>query len=65
MKLEEKTYDTLRDENAALRRRLEEAEEMITAISGGEVDAFLVQNEGDEEVLVLDGADRPYRLIIE
>jgi len=65
MKLEEKTYDTLRDENAALRRRLEEAEEMITAISGGEVDAFLVRNDGDEQVLVLDGADRPYRLIIE
>ena len=65
MKLEEKTIDMLREENAALRRRLEEAEEMITAISGGEVDAFLVRNEGDEQVLVLDGADRPYRLIIE
>ena len=65
MKLEHDTVDGLREENAALRRRLEEAEELIAAISGGEVDAFLVRDEGDEQVLVLDGADRPYRMIIE
>ena len=65
MKLGENTSDTLREENTALRRRLEEAEEVIAAISGGEVDAFLVRAQDDEQVLVLDGADRPYRLIIE
>ena len=52
--------------NARLRARLEDAEATIRAIRGGEVDAFLVsQGPDDDRVLVLDGVDRPYRLMIE
>ena len=55
----------LREENAALRHRLEEAEATLRAISHDEVDAFLVRRGAEEQVLVLDGVDRPYRLLIE
>ena len=48
-----------------LRQRLEDAEATIRAISGGEVDAFLVRQGAEDQVLVLDGVDRPYRLLIE
>ena len=57
--------DQTLDENEELRRRLEEAEATIRAISGGEVDAFIVRKGADDQVLVLDGVDRPYRLLIE
>jgi PAS domain S-box-containing protein len=55
----------LQKENEELRRRLEEAEDTIRAISGGEVDAFVVTGEQDAEVLTLGTADRPYRLLVE
>jgi PAS domain S-box-containing protein len=59
------TVEQLRRENEALRRRLEEAEDTIRAISGGEVDAFGVSSGPAEEVLTLGTADRPYRLLVE
>jgi PAS domain S-box-containing protein len=59
------TPEGLRRENDDLRQRLEEAEATIRAISGGEVDAFLVRQGAEDQVLVLDGVDRPYRLLIE
>src|SRR5262245_50435142 len=60
------SLDSLNRENDELRRRLDEAESIVRAISKHEVDAFVVQQEGEEEgVLVLDGVDRPYRLLIE
>ena len=59
------TPDDLLRENAALRHRLEEAEATVRAISSGEVDAFLVRSGVEDQVLVLDGVDRPYRLLIE
>jgi len=55
----------LRDENTVLRHRLEDAEATLRAISQDEVDAFLVRRGAEEQVLVLDGVDRPYRLLIE
>jgi PAS domain S-box-containing protein len=59
------TLDELQRENEDLRQRLEEVEGIVRAISNHEVDAFVVQQEGCERVLVLDGVDRPYRLLIE
>lgn len=52
-------------ENQQLRARLEEAEDLIRAINSGSVDAFLVQKGAEDQVLVLDGVDKPYRLLIE
>src|SRR5581483_3092184 len=52
-------------ENEDLRRRLEEATDAIRAISGGEVDAFVVSADQGDEVLTLGKADRPYRLLVE
>ncbi|HEV7668962.1 MAG TPA: ATP-binding protein [Thermoanaerobaculia bacterium] len=57
--------DDLLRENEELRQRLEDAEGTIRAISGDEVDAFLVRRGTEDHVLVLDGVDRPYRLLIE
>jgi len=60
------TPEDLRQENDELRRRLEESEAIVRAIRRHEVDAFVVQKEESEEgILVLDGVDRPYRLLIE
>src|SRR5207302_6985716 len=60
-----KSVDELLRENEDLRRRLEEAEDTVRAISGGEVDAFVVASGPAEEVLTLGAADRPYRLLVE
>jgi PAS domain S-box-containing protein len=56
----------LQRELAALRQSLEEAEELRRAISGGEVDAFVV-GPGDEQkrVLLLSGSYARYRQIVE
>ena len=54
-----------RAENADLRRRLEEAEEVIRAIRSGAVDAFVVEEPHGNRVYTLDSADRPYRLLVE
>ena len=56
--------DQLLCENEELRRRLEEVEETLRAIQGGEVDAVLVRA-GREQVYTLESADRPYRLLVE
>jgi PAS domain S-box-containing protein len=55
----------LSEEIDALRHRLEEAEETIKAIRHGGVDAIVVEERGGHSVYTLDGADRPYRLLIE
>jgi signal transduction histidine kinase/ActR/RegA family two-component response regulator len=52
-------------ENADLRRRLGEAEETLRAIRDGAVDAFVVQGEDRNRIYTLEGADRPYRVLIE
>jgi PAS domain S-box-containing protein len=55
----------LQSENAELQRRLEEAEETIRAIQSGAVDAFVVNEGNCQRVYTLDGADRPYRVLVE
>lgn len=47
------TEQTLREENAELRARLEEAEETLRAIRGGEVDALIV----GEQIYMLESAE--------
>ncbi|HET9227438.1 MAG TPA: ATP-binding protein [Thermoanaerobaculia bacterium] len=53
------------DEIAELRARLEEAEETLSAIRRGEVDALVLTERSTERVYTLKSADRPYRLMIE
>ncbi len=52
-------------EIAQLRLRLEEAEETLRAIRDGAVDAFVVAEASGERVYTLEGADRPYRVLVE
>ena len=52
--------------NAELRRRLEEAEEVIRAIREGEIDALVVRNETlGEEIFTLEGGVESYRSFME
>ena len=48
-----------------LRARLEELEETLRAIRSGEVDALVVSGPGGERVFTLQGADHPYRVMVE
>ena len=53
-------------EIAALKHRLEEAEDMRRAITSGEVDAFVVgDGENSRKVLLLAGAYQRYRQVVE
>ena len=52
----------LHAENSELRRQLEEAEATLSAIRNGEVDALVV---GGREIYTLEGADHPYRVLVE
>jgi PAS domain S-box-containing protein len=58
------SIDQLIRENEQLRQRLEDAEETLRALRAGEVDAVLVES-GGEQVLTLEQADKPYRLLVE
>src|SRR5262245_20823503 len=57
--------DPLVAENALLRQRLEAAEETLRAIQSGDVDALVVDVGDGHRVYTLEGADRPYRLLVE
>ena len=59
------TNQQLLAENEALRARLQEAEETLSAIRSGQVDALVVSGEGGEQIFTLQGADHSYRLLIE
>jgi PAS domain S-box-containing protein len=48
-----------------LRARLAEAEETLRAIRSGEVDAIVVSGRHGNRVFALEGADTPYRLLVE
>jgi PAS domain S-box-containing protein len=49
----------------ALQARLNELEETVRAIRCGEVDAVVVSSSGGERVFTLEGADHPYRVMVE
>jgi PAS domain S-box-containing protein len=52
-------------ENAELRERLAEAEGVLQAIRRGEIDAVVVSGTTGERVFTLEGADHPYRMLVE
>lgn len=53
-------------ENKELRSRLEEAEETLHALGSGAADAIVVSMpDGGEQVFTLQGAEHPYRVLIE
>jgi PAS domain S-box-containing protein len=56
-----KTGSTQTKANAELRRRLEEAEETLRAIRAAEVDALVM----GEKVYTIEGAETPYRILVE
>src|SRR5689334_15886196 len=59
------TYEELNEQVTELRAQLEEAHEIINAIHKGEIDAFVVNNDGKHELYTLKSADKTYRLFIE
>jgi PAS domain S-box-containing protein len=65
MSMAEKTEHFVETEIAELRRRLEEAEDTLRAISTGEVDALVVDSPEGEVIYTLSTADYPYRLMID
>jgi PAS domain S-box-containing protein len=52
-------------ENDPLKSQLREAEEIIRAIRECEIDAVVVGQTGPERVVVFEGADQPYRVLVE
>jgi PAS domain S-box-containing protein len=57
--------EKLLTENLELRIRLEEAEEALAAIRSGEVDALVVSSGEGDKIFTLEGADQPYRVLVE
>ena len=60
-----RTNAELLAENEQLRYRLEESEAIVDAIRNGIVDAVVVGTTPSSSVYTLEGADRPYRLLVE
>jgi two-component system NarL family sensor kinase len=60
-----KSIRKLLRENERLRQRLDEAEQVIQGIRSGAVDALVVERPGGTSVYTLEGADRPYRVLVE
>jgi len=52
-------------ENEQLRSQLDEAEQALRAIRGGEVDALVLPGPHGEEVYTLKTADHAYRVLVE
>jgi PAS domain S-box-containing protein len=65
MRTGEQTLEELGQEILDLRTRLNEAEHTLEAIRAGEVDAFVIYKASAEQVVLLEGADSPYRLLME
>jgi PAS domain S-box-containing protein len=60
-----KSQEELLSENEELRRSLNEAQELLRAISSGEVDALVLSGSQGDQVFTLNGADHAYRILIE
>jgi PAS domain S-box-containing protein len=52
-------------ENAELREKVRELEETLDAIRSGEVDAIIVSKGDGQQIYTLEGADTPYRVLVE
>jgi PAS domain S-box-containing protein len=61
----DKEYNKLLLEIKELKSQVSEANEIIDAIRKGEVDAFIVKNEGTHEIYTLKSADKTFRIFIE
>lgn len=48
-----------------LRRKLQEAEDLIDAIRAGRIDALVISGQEKDEIYTLQGADHTYRILIE
>ena len=57
--------DQLLAEIATLRAQLEEAQETLLAIHSGAVDALIVESPQGPRIFALEGADHPYRILVE
>ena len=55
----------LEEENQSLRTRLEDAEQTLEAIREGQIDALVVDTPEGPRVFSLQGAEHPYRILIE
>ncbi|MBK8594545.1 MAG: PAS domain-containing protein [Holophagales bacterium] len=56
---------TLEEENAELRRRLQEAEQTLEAIRTGKVESLVLEGPNGPRIFLFDGAAQSYRLLIE
>jgi PAS domain S-box-containing protein len=59
------TPEELVAENDGLRQQLREAKDALGAIHRGEIDAVVVERAGGPQVYMLNGADKPYRVMVE
>ena len=55
----------LRNRIAELEGQLEEAEQTLSAIRNGEVDAFVISGSAGQQIYTLTGADHTYRILVE
>ena len=65
MATDNRTRSELLSEIETLRLRLEEAEETLHAIHSGEVDALVISRPEGEQIFTLQGAEHPYRVLVE
>lgn len=64
-KVEGKSKNSAAEENRKLRTRVQELEETFLAIKRGRVDAVVVNGPGGDQVFTLQGAEHPYRVLVE
>ena len=57
--------ENLEQQNRELRARLEEADDTLRAVRGGEVDAFVIAGRSGDQIYTLAGADEAYRVMIQ
>ena len=65
MENDNRSREDLLNEIEELRFRLEEAEETLSAIRSGAVDALVVSLSEGDQVFTLKGAEHPYRVLVE